>query len=593
MRRVLALAAVVGATLALAPSAHAAHRLYAPSYGSGTPETISGFERASDGALTQLSGSPYPGGPSGAMPAVSGLFAFAFTPDGGRAASSFLFKGGAQGLAVTPDASIAPAGDARTSPSATSLAISPEGRFAYTPTRTFQMVAGVGIVGYSIGADGSLTPLSTSPYSSGEMWDVALTPDGRFLYATTGAVVKRFSVGPDGALTELTPAAIPSVSSLETSPDGRFLFVGLNSATSDGVASYTIAPDGGLSQNGTPALTGNISLNYFAVAADGRHVYMPDSNADTVVTAAVADDGALAVIDSTPIDNVDAAVASPDGRYLYLLASGTIAVASLGADGKPTLLPSTVPFSSGEPVRLRLQPEPTPTAALNARPGFPGAESAFDASGSARAFRYDWDWGDGTTLADGGATPTHVYRTAGVYTARVTVTDEHGCSTRQIYTGQSTICPGGAAATATVPLDTLPALGRLALKNRRFAVPAARRTRVKRGTRFLYTLSEAAGVRFTIKRRLTGRRVRGRCRRVTRRNLSRPRCVRYKRVHAFAVAGRAGANSTKFSGKVRRRGLPAGRYRVTALATDQAGGKSLVRTAAFRIVRAPARSTGP
>jgi hypothetical protein len=214
---------------------------------------------------------------------------------------------------------------------------------------------------------------------------------------------------------------------------------------------------------------------------------------------------------------------------------------------------------------------------------------SFDASGSARAVRYDWDWGDGTTLPNGGPTPTHVYGEAGVYTARVTVTDENGCSTRQIYTGQSTVCPGGLAATATVVLDTLPALGPLSLKNRVFAVPSARTSRVRRGTRFRYTLSEAASVRFTIQRRLVGRRVRGKCRPKTRRNSSRPRCVRFKRVHAFTVAGRAGANSTRFSGKVRGRRLPAGRYRVTAMATDPAGGRSLSRKAAFRIVRAPAR----
>ena len=110
---------------------------------------------------------------------------------------------------------------------------------------------------------------------------------------------------------------------------------------------------------------------------------------------------------------------------------------------------------------------------------------------------------------------------------------------------------------------------------------------MRRGTRFRYTLSEAARVRFTIQRRLVGRRVRAQCRPKTRRNSSRPKCVRLKRVYAFTVAGRAGANSTRFSGKVRGRRLPAGRYRVTAVATDPAGGRSLARKAAFRIVRAP------
>jgi hypothetical protein len=449
----------------------------------------------------------------------------------------------------------------------------------------------VGIVGYSIGADGSLTELPTSPYGSGDMWDVMMTLDQRFLYATTGATVKRFSVGADGALTELTPAPIPGVRSLERSPDGRFLFAALDGGSSDSVASYTIAADGGLSQNGDPAETGDVSLDYFAVAPDGRHIYMPDSNADAVVTAAVGDDGTLAVIDSMPIEDAQSAVVSPDKRFLYLMRTGLgeLRSASLGPDGKPTLLDHTVAFDSGEPMRLLLAPEAAPTAVVSGRTAFPGAESSFDASGSTGAVRYDWDWGDGATLADGGPTPTHVYAQAGVYTARVTVTDEYGCSIGPIYTGRSTTCPGGPAATATVALDTLPVLGPLSLKNRRFAVASAQRRRakrVKRGTRFRYALSEAAGVRFTIERRLVGRRVGGKCRPRTRRNRGRPRCVRFKRMHAFTAAGRAGANSTRFSGKVRRRRLPAGRYRVTAVATDPAGGRSLARTAAFRIVRA-------
>ena len=47
----------------------------------------------------------------------------------------------------------------------------------------------------------------------------------------------------------------------------------------------------------------------------------------------------------------------------------------------------------------------------------------------------------------------------------------------------------------------------------------------------------------------------------------------------------AGANSRTFSGKLRGRGLAAGTYRATIVATDAAGNSSVARTAAFRIVR--------
>jgi PKD repeat protein len=69
--------------------------------------------------------------------------------------------------------------------------------------------------------------------------------------------------------------------------------------------------------------------------------------------------------------------------------------------------------------------------------------------------RYDWDFGDGTTLVDGGPTPSHTYRAPGTYQVRVTVTDGEGCSTRLVYTGQLAHCLGSDAATAsrTVTLD--------------------------------------------------------------------------------------------------------------------------------------------
>ncbi len=42
--------------------------------------------------------------------------------------------------------------------------------------------------------------------------------------------------------------------------------------------------------------------------------------------------------------------------------------------------------------------------------------------------RFDWNFGDGITLDDGGATPAHTYTTAGTFTSRVTVIDDEGAT---------------------------------------------------------------------------------------------------------------------------------------------------------------------
>jgi hypothetical protein len=50
-------------------------------------------------------------------------------------------------------------------------------------------------------------------------------------------------------------------------------------------------------------------------------------------------------------------------------------------------------------------------------------------------------------------------------------------------------------------------------------------------------------------------------------------------------AGKQGANSHRFSGRIGRRALRPARYRASLTATDKAGNRSSVRRVRFRIVR--------
>jgi hypothetical protein len=194
--------------------------------------------------------------------------------------------------------------------------VSPDGRFACAPTREFPPGnPEEGIRGYRIGADGSLTALPT-PFGSGQSYEIAITPDGRFLYQQAGNQVRRFAIESDGTLAELGMTPAGGVSQLATSPDGRFLFVGIDDM-SDGVRSFSIAADGSLTQIGEPAPTGDSTMGFFAVGPDGRHIFIPDYNLDGIVTAAVAVDGTLSVIDTMPVENPQAVAVSPDNRFLY------------------------------------------------------------------------------------------------------------------------------------------------------------------------------------------------------------------------------------------------------------------------------------
>lgn len=137
------------------------------------------------------------------------------------------------------------------------------------------------------------------------------------------------------------------------------------------------------------------------------------------------------------------------------------------------------------------------------------------------------------------------------------------------------LCPPKPAATA-------PVLSGVRMTHRRFRVGRPAAARAPRGTRFVYSLSDAATVTITIHRKAAGRKKGRRC--VKPRRGLRRHCTRFVRRGAFKHASAAGPNSVAFSGKIRRRALPPGKYRATLVAVGP-GGRSKARRLSFTIVR--------
>jgi hypothetical protein len=134
--------------------------------------------------------------------------------------------------------------------------------------------------------------------------------------------------------------------------------------------------------------------------------------------------------------------------------------------------------------------------------------------------------------------------------------------------------------------NVAPALSAVSLTNRRFAPVGVRpKGTAKRGTTFRYTLSEPAMVTITIERQLPGRRVGGRCRKVTRNNRAKRKCKRFKRVGALSADEQDGAQSTAFSGRLRGKPLKRGGYRAGVVATDPQGLTSAERRVSFTVVK--------
>ena len=154
------------------------------------------------------------------------------------------------------------------------MTVDPTGNFAYVANGVSGNVSA-----YSIGADGSLTQLTTSPFAAGNSpTSVAVDPTGKFAYVANAISnnVSAYSIGADGSLTQLTTS--PSVSgpmSVAVDPTGKFAYV-VNNISSN-VSAYSIGADGSLTQLTTSPFAAG--TNPVSVAITPRVVPFASSSA--------------------------------------------------------------------------------------------------------------------------------------------------------------------------------------------------------------------------------------------------------------------------------------------------------------------------
>ena len=186
-----------------------------------------------------------------------------------------------------------------------------------------------------------------------------------------------------------------------------------------------------------------------------------------------------------------------------------------------------------------------------------------------------WDFGDGSSAP--GAAATHAYPAPGAFTAALAATDAGGntgsrsaavADRRQGAARRALVRHGVTGCSQSGPARR----------------PLSTRRRARRGTAFRFTLTEAAAVRIAVERARPGRRIRGRCRKPSRRLRARPRCTAgCARGHCGALGPRRQSRSVQRTARaqVDRPGPP----RAILVATDAAGNASRAKRVSFRVVR--------
>jgi FG-GAP-like repeat len=452
---------------------------------------------------------------------------------------------------------------------------------------------------------GKLTPVSGSPFSTGAGNTVQSLATGEVtgdthpdvLVASIGALIvlpgtATGALGP--AQDKGAPAAI-GVTAGDLNGDGHADVV---TGGFDGKATVRL----GLASGGlAPPLPG------VAVGADRvAQIAIVDVDADGRPDVLSADDagpfpatGSLAALLGNGAGGLTAASGSP---YSTVEEGDSLAVGDYNGDAQPDV--AVADYSGAGTVASLRNTNAGAISFAPAAVSFGGiATRALPTSADAAVTATSVGTGflriDGVSV--GGANPADFSVSSDACTGRLLLVGE-SCSVGVRFS------PGGAGSRSaslmfatnasiqlSVPLTGSgmgPSVSRLRVVPSTFAVsrrPTARTARTRpipRGTTFRYSLSLPGTVRFTIEQALAGRKVGRRCLAPTRARRRRHRCTRYRSKGTLTRRNRpAGSGRTAFSGRIGRRALAAGRYRVSVRATTMGGVSSSTKRASFRIVR--------
>ncbi|MGH2889135.1 MAG: PKD domain-containing protein, partial [Solirubrobacteraceae bacterium] len=338
---------------------------------------------------------------------------------------------------------------------------------------------------------GAPIPVGSTPHG------VAITPDGRFAYVanfgsgtvsvidtgtnsvvgapiTVGAKPDGIAIAPDGGhafvaqqgndisiVDTATKAVVGSVpdslgpSQISIGPRGGRAFV-TNSGSSS-VSAFSPSTGGLI---GSPIPVGP-QPSGIAVAPNGVLAYAAGYG-DGTLRAIRTSLGAPALAPLSGLNQPEGVAIRPDGARGYVTNRGGASVSII--DPTSNTLVGTIPVGAS-PAGIAITPDQPPRASFWVSPiqRMVKRKLTFHASASSDPdgliATYAWDFGDGKHAKGPSALRAHRYKKPGTYVVTLVTTDNEGCSTAPVYTGQTASCNGSAAAATSSAITVVDNVG--------------------------------------------------------------------------------------------------------------------------------------
>ncbi len=310
--------------------------------------TVSAFDRHSDGSLTVTPGSPFVAGGAGTGAGIGSQGSLQLSSDGRYLLAADAGSNQISVLKIRNDGSVSLA---NSSPVASGgikpVSIAVHGNLIYVANAG---AGGSNYTGFTLNSGGHLTPLANSTFALSD----AANP-GDVLFNSTGtnligaeinaSVIDSFAVGANGRLTPASGSpfsaegAGPFGSEFRpTDPTQLFVSNAHNGGTNLGtVSAFNVDGAGALTTVGGPYPDFQNAPCWVEISHDGQYLFAINTASSSISSYSIAANGALTVSGSTAfsggVHGEEDARLDPTGSTLYVVDSGSNAVSAFSVSG--------------------------------------------------------------------------------------------------------------------------------------------------------------------------------------------------------------------------------------------------------------------